>query len=96
MSESVEICLRNSEIHKYIWIRDTGDTKYKGKIDRERVDKDEGYEVSYFIEQLLKDNNWKTSCKNVKLIEKKLHSKELSSVIMRKDLKIKISAMFGK
>lgn len=96
MSESVESCLRNSIIHKYTWKRDIGDGKYKGKIDRERIDKDEGYEVTYFIEQLLKDNKWKVSCKNVKLIEKKLHSKELSSVVMRKDLKIKIPAMFAK
>lgn len=93
MSESVESCLRKST-YTYTWKRDNGDGKYTGKIDRERVDKDEGYEVSDFIEQILKNNNWAISCKNVSLIEKKLHLKELSSVVMRDELEKKIVSMF--
>lgn len=96
MSESVETCLRNSTVHTYIWERDDGDGTYTGKLDREKVDKDEGYEVAYFIEQLLKNNQWKISCENVKLIEKKLHLKELSSIVDRTDLENKIVAFFTK
>lgn len=93
MAESVESCLRESN-YSYTWKRDNGDGKYTGKIDRERVDKDEGYEVAYFIEQILKNNNWAISCKNVSLIEKKLQLKELSSVVMRNELEKKIVSMF--
>lgn len=96
MSESVETCLRNSTVHTYTWKRDNGDGTYIGKLDREKVDKDEGYEIAYFIEKILNNNNWAISCKNVKLIEEKLHSKELSSIVKRADLENKIVASFTK
>ena len=34
--------------NQYIWKRDNGDGPYIGKIDRDRLDRDEGYEVLDF------------------------------------------------
>lgn len=93
MAESVESCLRKST-YIYTWERDDGDSEYTGKIDRQRVDKDEGYEVAYFISQLLENNNWEISCKNIVLIENKLHLEELSSIVMRDELEKIIVSMF--
>ena len=40
------------EKYSYTWSRDKGDGEYTGVQDRIRIDKDEGYEVLYFIETL--------------------------------------------
>ncbi|AWG25911.1 hypothetical protein [Flavobacterium kingsejongi] len=34
--------------NQYVWKRDSGDGPYIGKIDRDRLDRNEGYEVLYF------------------------------------------------
>jgi hypothetical protein len=87
MADNVETCLRNGNYKdKYTWKRDKGDGEYKGLADQLKVDKDEGYEVAYFIEKLLEDNNWEVSCSNVSIIENVLHKPELSSIIMRTEL----------
>jgi len=42
--------------NQYTWRRDEGDGKYIGKIDRDRLDRDEGYEVLYFANSSFPDN----------------------------------------
>lgn len=41
---------------EYIWRRDKGDGPYTGKIDRDRLDRDEGYEVLDFANAWLSDS----------------------------------------
>jgi len=79
--------------YDYIWSRDNGDSSYTGILDREKVDKDEGYEVIYFIEDFLDKYDLPPSQHNVELIEKLLHSPLLSNVQMRDELIKKIRAM---
>ena len=76
--------------YKYTWKRDSGDSPYTGRLDRIKVDKDEGYEVVSFIEGFCKKYNIDLSEKNVQIIEEKLHLNELSNIQMRDDLMLKI------
>jgi len=48
---------RSNLKYNYTWKRDNGDGEYTGVQDRIRIDKDEGYEVIYFIEQFFKKLN---------------------------------------
>ena len=79
--------------YDYVWSRDNGDSSYTGTLDRVKVDKDEGYEVVYFIEDFLKEYDLPLDQHNVELIEKLLHSPSLSNVQMRDELIEKIGAM---
>jgi len=79
--------------YDYVWSRDNGDSSYTGTLDRVKVDKDEGYEVVYFIEDFLKEYDLPISKHNVELIESLLHSSELSNVQMRDELMKKIRKM---
>ncbi|MFA6052335.1 MAG: hypothetical protein WC762_07070 [Methylobacter sp.] len=78
----------------YVWTRDKGDGEYAGKLDQIKVDKDEGYEVLYFIQELMSKHNL-TKVKDVHRIEDALHAPELSSVVMRKDLEAEIEEMLS-
>lgn len=71
--------------YKYTWDRDKGDGEYAGKLDGVKVDKDEGYEVIYFIGKFMDKHNMK-SVSDVHKIEDALQSKQLSSVVMRSEL----------
>ncbi|WP_294964102.1 hypothetical protein [Sulfurimonas sp.] len=74
-----------SNKYKYIWNRDSGDGEYTGIQDRIRIDKDEGYEVLYFIETLMNKYGLKT-LGDVHKIEDLLHKPALSNVVMRDKL----------
>ena len=80
--------------YNYIWNRDVGDGKYIGKLDRIKIDKDEGYEVLLFIQELMNKYGLK-STNDVSRIEDALHSKKLSSIVMRDDLAAKIATMLS-
>jgi hypothetical protein len=82
------------EIYDYIWVRDSGDGKSKGKLERMKVDKDEGYEVDWFIESFLKTHNKELSKTNVQAVEDALHHSSLSSIVMRTTLNSKIATKF--
>ena len=69
----------------YTWSRDKGDTSYKGTLDRIKVDKDEGYEVVYFIEKFMAKHGLKY-VRDVHAIEDALHADDLSSTVYRDDL----------
>lgn len=71
--------------YDYIWSRDKGDGEYAGKLDQIKVDKDEGYEVLYFIQSLMNKHGL-TTAQDVTKIENALHSPSLSRVVMRDDL----------
>ena len=71
--------------YNYTWNRDQGDGEYAGKLDRIKVDKDEGYEVLYFIQSLMNKHNLK-HIDDVHAIENALHANKLSSVVMRTEL----------
>ena len=81
--------------YKYIWSRDAGDSSYTGKLDDIKVDKDEGYEVKYFIEDLIKRNYLETTEDIVHKIEDALHSPHLSNVVMRDELKVEVETILG-
>jgi len=78
----------------YVWTRDKGDGEYAGKLDQIKVDKDEGYEVLYFIQELMNKHGLKKAS-DVKRVEDALHSPSLSSVVIRVELEKKIEAMLG-
>ena len=68
--------------YSYTWSRDKGDGEYTGIHDRIRIDKDEGYEVLYFIETLMNKHGL-TYTKDVHKIEDLLHKPALKSEVMR-------------
>lgn len=80
--------------HAYIWTRDNGDGKSTGIQDRIRVDKDEGYEVIYFIEALMNKHGL-TDAADVYRIEELLQAPSLSAVVMRTELNSIIEKAMG-
>lgn len=80
--------------YTYIWSRDKGDGEYAGKLDQVKVDKDEGYEVLFFIQELMNKHSLKT-VNDVHRIEDALHSSKLSSVVTRDELEKKIEAILS-
>jgi len=85
MAIKVEKKHLQSNKYKYTWNRDKGDGEYAGKLDGIKVDKDEGYEIIYFIGKFM-DKHGLKNIKDVHAIEDALHDKELSSVVMRNEL----------
>lgn len=72
-------------LYTYTWSRDKGDRAYTGIKDQERIDKDEGYEVLYFIQTFMNKHNLKL-VSDVHKIENLLHSKNLQWTSMRDQL----------
>ena len=57
--------------YQYRWTADKGDNaRYTGKLDRDKVDRDEGYEVLHFINSVYKDKD--QALKAERLIKTKL------------------------
>jgi hypothetical protein len=77
--------------YKYTWNRDKGDGEYAGTQDRIRVDKDEGYEVLYFIQALMNKHSLRLKS-DVHRIEDALHEPELSGIVIREKLDALIEA----
>ena len=75
--------------YEYVWSRDKGDGEYAGKVDKIKVDKDEGYEVLFFIQELMNKHNL-SKVKDVHRIEDALHTAKLSPVVSREKLEIAI------
>ncbi|QDF29931.1 hypothetical protein [Halarcobacter anaerophilus] len=71
--------------YKYIWNRDKGDGEYTGIQDKIRIDKDEGYEVLYFIEVFMNKHGMKY-ISDVHSIEDALHLPSFSKIVMRDEL----------
>lgn len=65
-----------------------------GLKDRARGDKDEGYEVLHFIEDLMNEYGL-TSIEDVHNIENILHIPEYSSIDQRAELKDKVILLLG-
>lgn len=82
------------DIYTYTWSRDDGDSPYKGLEDRRQVDKDEGYEVLYFLEQLLNKHD-KETLADLHAAEDALHRKDLSKVTDRDELTAQIEEILG-
>lgn len=80
--------------YDYIWTRDKGDGEYTGIKDQVKVDKDEGYEVLYFIQTFMNKHGLKTTG-DVKKIEDALHHPNLSSEVMRDTLIAEVEKMLG-
>lgn len=80
--------------YDYIWTRDQGDGEYTGIKDRVRIDKDEGYEVMYFIEYFMNKEEL-DKLKDAHKIEDALHDPSLSSVVMRGSLIKEIEKKLG-
>ena len=80
--------------YDYTWERDNGDGENIGPLDRNKVDKDEGYEVVDFIESLMKKHDLK-SLNSQKRIENALQSENLSSVQSREKLITAVEKILG-
>lgn len=80
--------------YTYTWKRDNGDGEYTGVQDRIRIDKDEGYEVLYFIQTLMNKHGLTTET-DVHRIEKFLQAPSLSSVVLRTKLNEAIEKEMG-
>jgi len=74
-----------TDVYTYTWTRDDGDSPFAGLEDRRQVDKDEGYEVLYFLEKLL-NKHGKTSVADLHAAENALQTKELSQITDRTTL----------
>ncbi|WP_314340374.1 hypothetical protein [Acinetobacter guillouiae] len=85
MAVKVEKKNLQDNIYRYTWSRDQGDAPYKGTSDRVKVDKDEGYEVVYFIEKFMNKHNL-DHIDDAHAIENALHMPELSKMVYRDDL----------
>jgi len=91
---AIKVAKKNlqTDIYDYVWSRDKGDGEYAGKLDQIKVDKDEGYEVVFFIQAIMNKHGLKTA-NDVHKIEDALHSSELSSIVMRDDLEEEIESI---
>ncbi|OXB17494.1 hypothetical protein [Flavobacterium reichenbachii] len=69
--------------NQYTWRRDGGDGPYIGKIDRDRLDRDEGYEVLDFANLCLAENS---SIQDLHKFERLLQEKLSPSVVMKKEI----------
>ncbi len=83
-----------TDVYTYTWTRDEGDSPYAGIKDRRQVDKDEGYEVLYFLEQLL-NKHGKEKLVHVHAAENALHHKDLSKVTDRAELTEQVEEILG-
>jgi cell division protein YceG involved in septum cleavage len=72
-----------NHLQENLWTRDKGDALYSGKLDQVKVDKDEGYEVLYFIQKFL-DEHKLSNVESALRVEYLIHQ---SSEIMRDKLK---------
>lgn len=85
--------VQNEKYH-YTWSRDEGDAPFKGASDRIKVDKDEGYEVTYFITKFMNKHNLNTIT-DVHKIEDALQAAQLSAVVYRDQLIAAIEKKLG-
>lgn len=81
--------------YNYTWSRDQGDGEYTGIRDRERIDKDEGYEVTYFIQAFLNRFSLADTSANIHKVEDKLQKSEYSNIVMREELIKKLKEAFS-
>lgn len=65
---------------QYKWRRDKGDGPYIGKIDRDRLDRDEGYEVLDFANASLIDTASLESLHKFERLIKRVPSNEVMKV----------------
>ena len=84
---------RNLLQYEYRWNRDNGDGKYIGALDRNKVDKDEGYEVVEFIENFMAKHGLRSGAQQ-QLVEKILKSEALTHIVSREELIAAIEKYF--
>ncbi|MDE1912768.1 MAG: hypothetical protein KGL60_17075 [Pseudomonas sp.] len=83
-----------TDVYTYTWTRDDDDAPFAGLEDRRQVDKDEGYEVLYFLDKLLSKHG-KKDLADVHAAEDTLHSKGLSKVTDRVELTTQVEKILG-
>lgn len=83
-----------TDVYTYTWTRDEGDSPYAGIKDRRQVDKDEGYEVLYFLEKLM-NKHGKEKLAELHAAENALHSEDLSKVTDRTELTEQVEEILG-
>lgn len=83
-----------TDVYAYTWTRDDNDAPFAGLEDRRQVDKDEGYEVLYFLDKLLSKHG-KDSDAHVHVAEDALHHEDLSSVTDRVKLTTEVEKILG-
>ena len=69
--------------NQYTWKRDDGDGPYRGKIDRDRLDRDEGYEVLDFANSSLQDNS---PVESLHKFERLVREKLPQNVVMKNEI----------
>lgn len=83
-----------TDVYTYTWTRDEGDSPYSGIKDRRQGDKDEDYEVLYFLEQLM-NKHGKEKLVELHAAENALHSKDLNKVTDRARLTEQVEEILG-
>lgn len=81
--------------YNYTWSRDQGDGEYTGIRDRERIDKDEGYEVTYFIQAFLNRFSKPATLENIRAVEDELQRSQYSRIVLREELIKKLKEAFN-
>jgi hypothetical protein len=72
--------------NQYTWKRDGGDGPYIGKIDRDRLDRDEGYEVIDFANSYLTKNLIFATVNDLHKLERLLKNILPPSVVMKNEI----------
>lgn len=94
MAVSLKHSNLQTNTYTYTWTRDGNDSPYTGLADRRQVDKDEGYEVLYFLEQLL-NKHGKDKLTDLHAAENALQTKELSQITDRTTLTSRVEKILG-
>lgn len=71
---------------EYTWKRDTGDGNYIGRIDKDRLDRDEGYEVLYFANEYLSKEVFFPDKNDLQKLEMLLRNNLPSRVVMKDEV----------
>lgn len=71
---------------EYTWTRDKGDKPYNGKKDRDRLDRDEGYEVLDFANSYLFENIPFANLDDLHKLEEILKNVLPSNIVMKDEI----------
>lgn len=70
----------------YTWKRDKGDGPYNGKLDRDKLDRDEGYEVLDFANSYLEKNVFFAQIDDLHKVERLIRNFLPSNIVMKDEI----------
>ena len=72
--------------NQYTWRRDIGDGPYIGKIDKDKLDRNEGYEVLDFANSYLNKNVFFATVSDLHKLEKLIKNFLPSNIVMKREI----------